>query len=756
LGTSIHQRLNRAGPRESILLLALAGLAAWELAPFLAEGLPLRFDAHAHLARSWFAARGLAAGVIPGWANDWYGGFRLFEFYSPGYYLLSGTLGILLSDVIEATKWTLWVGQILAVVGFYLFLRRLFGNSLPAFFGAVLLLSGAQMRMALGVLGNHPSVLLFALLPLLLWHFVRCSEGWESESKPARRRAWLRLAAGQGLLLGAMGAAHLSNTFLLLPGILVFETLWLWPPRAQAAVRGEIGLTLAASLLIMTGLLCPLLLPALADLELVSLSLDAGSAFARIDLDAALTLAGLRDHSFERIFVRSHAWPWMIAGCGAGLLSLLPIPQASPAWQRTTRALLGGLLACFATVVLVDLRASLGAAFFLFALCVAALGPLTQLASRAGLPRAETWLPLAGIAFSLLWPENRHTPLPDYAPRDTFARYASLPATPLGGRTFDVSRSSISLDGFYGESSFSPYFSGRSIPFGGYPQASPLATNLSMALAGLWVDELLHPEPGAALSNEALDLLYLLHVEFLVDRDADDLLGRLEARPGAAVHTGPGIMRLQEASPALFSPRLQLPPARLLEHREASPRLMGIVEQQWAKAPLGTHRFPSLDALYRTAQRPGQDSALVELLRSMEIDRSRQTCSRIFTDRLLDPAAPPPSTAPEFEVLRHREEWSHVEIVARSATPGYLRLAYSDDPALRIELDGRPVAKAPDALTGAIVVAFPAGRHSLVLIPPRRSSAQRFALPVAVLAGASLFALIAAPPSRRPPPAREK
>jgi len=183
---------------------------------------------------------------------------------------------------------------------------------------------------------------------------------------------------------------------------------------------------------------------------------------------------------------------------------------------------------------------------------------------------------------------------------------------------------------------------------------------------------------------------------------------------------------------------------------------MGIVAQRWAAAPLDAHRFPSLDALYRTGHRPGAGSELLGLLRSMEIDRGRKTCARIFSDRLLDPAAPNTSAAPEFEVLHHREDWRSVELVARSATAGFVRLGYSDDPALRVELDGQPIAKVPDALTGAIVVALPAGTHTLTLAPPQRRYARLLALPAALLAVASLFALIAARPARRPAPARKQ
>ncbi|MEE9606576.1 MAG: hypothetical protein V3U03_02475, partial [Myxococcota bacterium] len=42
--------------------LTLALYSGFALRDFLGEGLPIFFDAHSHLARSWFTARAFAAG----------------------------------------------------------------------------------------------------------------------------------------------------------------------------------------------------------------------------------------------------------------------------------------------------------------------------------------------------------------------------------------------------------------------------------------------------------------------------------------------------------------------------------------------------------------------------------------------------------------------------------------------------------------------------------------------------------------------
>ena len=76
--------------------LGVALYASWALRDFLQDGLPLDFDAHSHLARAGFVERALAAGQYPSWANDWYGGYRLLEFYSPIWYWISAGVGLAL------------------------------------------------------------------------------------------------------------------------------------------------------------------------------------------------------------------------------------------------------------------------------------------------------------------------------------------------------------------------------------------------------------------------------------------------------------------------------------------------------------------------------------------------------------------------------------------------------------------------------------------------------------------------------------
>jgi hypothetical protein len=257
----------------------------------------------------------------------------------------------------------------------------------------------------------------------------------------------------------------------------------------------------------------------------------------------------------------------------------------------------------------------------------------------------------------------------------------------------------------YGRSSFSPSVSGRAIPFGGFPQGAPLGVNVQQALAGVLVQELREKIP--VLSEDARDLLQLLHVAWLVDRDSRPGLARLDPDPETALRPEPGLLRLAHAAPALFAPRIEAVP-------EPAPieRLLA----RWESDPLAGRGQRTLDALSRTG-RTRDFELFVPLLRDMRIDRTKRRAERFFVAGTLAQAVAGDAGSGAFAVVSHREGLETVEIVARAGAAGFVRLAYSHDPDLRVTLDGLPAASVPDFL-GGIVLAFPAGQHAIALRPP--------------------------------------
>lgn len=690
---------DRADAQRRIARLALVVFCLFELRPFLKSGLPVFFDAHSHLTRSWLAARALEAGSYPTWTFDWYGGYRLFEFYSPGYYLLTAALGILGGDVVMATKLALYAGQLLSVVAFYGFLIRLGAAPLAALFGALLYLQDAERWMVLGVIGNYPTLLLYVVAPLLLLAVQRADQ---------TPRSCLRLFASGSLLLSAMALGHLTNTLQILPGLLAFAVATLW----QRLARPWLAIaSLAAALLAAGALTAFLTVPMLRSFHLVSLSLDAGGI--AWDLEPVAIALGLAPGSMRRIFVATPGLFWCALAVGAGLVSLHP---RHARW----RPCLAGLCASLFSLALLGERAAIALIFFVSPLCVAALEIASGLAQDRIGRGAALALQLGAVAAVPVWQLTRDlTPLRYVDPQE-HAVYQRLPRGGLG-RSFDVTPATDAVDGVYGQSSFSPYWTGRAIPFGAFPQGAPLATNLQLALVGKLVSELGAPQP--LLSADALDLLGLLHVEWLVERSDAPRLARLALDPGTGELLEPGLLRLRHASPALFAPRLEpLPGAARGGSGKGGPSLLPLLEAQWARDPLAARGQRSLDALNRTGTRRDWP-VLLPLLRGMRIQREQLHADRFFVEAMLpgnsrsEAPGAGVGTVP-FAVLSHQERLRSVEVVARASAPGFVRLAYSFDPELAVAIDGEPAQGVADFL-GGVVLPFPAGTHTIRLEAPR-------------------------------------
>jgi hypothetical protein len=587
-----------------------------------------------------------------------------------------------------------------SIVLLFAFVRRITTRTLPAILAAVLLVHSAERGVVFGIVGNYPSTLLYLAVPALLYLVWACTEG---------KNIWRRLFAGQALLVGAMFAAHLPNAILMLPPILAFEVTRIAQtvstPREGVNASGAVVGSLAAAV----ALVAFAIVPALLDIDRVSLSLDSGAlAVGGVRLEPLLIVAGIAPATFEHIFVRDHGTFWMALGIVAGLASL----------GRTHRKwlpLFAGLCTTLALIALVDDRAAIGLPFFLYPLCAVAFDAASRRAEAFGLRGSGFLIPVAGVAMAIAFAVE--VPPPSYASASDFDVYENIPESDTRSRTFDITRTTISLDGFYGQSSFSPYLSGRAIPFGAYPQGASPATQVRLALMSMLVEELSAMPP--AISDDALDLLYLDHVEFLVVRGRLPVAWRLLLAGGAGEQPVPGLLKLRHASPALFAPELAALPDWVQEAgaRDRSPRLLGVLEQIWQEDQLDWVRTRSLDPLFRIRKKQDWE-VFLPLLRAMELDRARAQATRIFVDepptRTDRPSGPPA----EFAILSHLEEPTRASIVARASQPGYVRLSYAHDPDLAISLDDERVATTADALGGAIAMAFPAGTHTIEVRAP--------------------------------------
>jgi hypothetical protein len=598
----------------------------------------------------------------------------------------------------------LYAGQIFSVLAFYAFLLRLGAAPLPALFGGLLYLFDAERWVLLGVIGNYPTLFLYGAAPLLLLAVERAD---------GTQRSSLRLFTSGALLVSAMALGHLTNAVQILPGLLAFAVASSWQRLAHPAAARVLA-ALAAALLASSAVTAFLTVPMLRNLHLVSLSLDAvGIAW---DLEPVAIALGFGPGSMRRIFVATPGAFWCLLAIGAGILSLHPRHSR---W----RACFAGLCASLLALALLGERAAISLIFFVSPLCVAALAIASQVAQDRSGRVAAVALQVLAVAAVPLWVVTRDRIPLHYVDPQAFAVYQRIPPGEGLGRSFDVSPATDSVDGVYGRSSFSPILTGRPIPFGGFPQGAPLAGNLQLALVGKLITDLASPQP--VLSPRSLDLLGLLHVEWLVDRSDSPRLARLALDPRTIELREPGLVRIRHASPALFAPRLEpLPRARGGGSGADVPSLLPILEAQWVKDPLEVRGQRSLDALNRTGARRDW-RVFLAILRGMRIERAQARADRFFVEREIRGFAPTggdaahsAADAASFAVLAHRAQLRSVEIVARAEASGFVRLAYAFDPELALQIDGEPSEAVADFL-GGVVLPFPAGTHTIRLEAPR-------------------------------------
>jgi len=586
----------------------------------------------------------------------------------------------------------------------------------------LLLVTSAQREIVLGFHGNYPSLVIYAVFPLLLWQMASYSE---------RRGAATALFAGQALLLGVLALAHLANAFAVLPPLLAFELHWLWQRSSDRRQFMRAGAAIAGSLLALVGLLSFVLVLLWQETSLVSLSLDVRQPARGAGLEGLLAVAGFQEKLSGQPYVNSHGAVWFGLGLAGALLCVHPR-------LRRWRPLASGLAVSLASAALFQQRAMISVVFFLYPLCACALDAVSG-APLLGRSVARFLLPALAIAGAVLWPADANVPDVKYARPNALDAYEKLPRSADQSRTFDITPSGISLDGFFGISSFSPSVSGRSIPLGGFPQGASLSTNVTMALLSQLRPALRAPKPF--LSDDALDVLYLTHVGFLVDRSRRPVPRRLELPAGSGRAVDDRIIELRYASPAVFAPRVEPLPAPFkgIPAGSLHSGLLGALEVRWGREPLGRPTVPSIDALFRSGWKRDWVT-LAPLVRAMGLDRARARCKRLFSERRVAPGPGAAGPASEFAVLEHRESSTAVEIHARSSLAGYVRLSYTHHPALDVRLDGSPVESIPDAL-GAIVLPFPAGSHTVSVRAPTSAPAG-FLFSVAL--GAVLVAVLVA------------
>lgn len=265
------------------------------------------------------------------------------------------------------------------------------------------------------------------------------------------------------------------------------------------------------------------------------------------------------------------------------------------------------------------------------------------------------------------------------------------------------------------------------LPTGFFPQGAPLSLNSITAT----VDALNSSE--GAISDGIRDLLYLWDVAALITWTRD---GFTEPAVAGAPVDGddPPLAWTMPASPLIYS-------------EAAGIALDDTLEGPYRRALLA--EYPEAGSPMRTKYM----ARMSQWVGSMNIDRAGATADILFIDgkgggpedapawsegmegkTLAEFRSPPskedPSAAgmrragespdgdrPEpFTVDDYEVNMYSAGIDFRSAGPGWVRIAFSWYPSLKVVLDGRPVGFAR-SLLGAMIIRIPAGEHRIEIVP---------------------------------------
>jgi hypothetical protein len=182
-----------ASPRQSFVVLTAA--VAWLGQAYLFPGVLLGGDSGSHITRFFEIRTGLAAGTLPLWSNYDYLGSSLLGFTGPLFYIVGGTVDLLVRDPTVTAKILLFAAHLAAGWAFFALLRR-FGMSRAAAMLAAIGFAGSFALLHLFVYrGEYPQAFTIVLL-VLTFH---AAEGL-MRGPASVARNWLLFAVCVGAL----------------------------------------------------------------------------------------------------------------------------------------------------------------------------------------------------------------------------------------------------------------------------------------------------------------------------------------------------------------------------------------------------------------------------------------------------------------------------------------------------------------------------------------------------------------------------
>jgi Ca2+/Na+ antiporter len=708
-----------ASERRSLLLLAVMGVAACRF--YLSPGQFSLGDSLCHVSRVWAAADSFARGHWPFWSFFNYAGYPLLQFYGPLFFVIGGAAANLVGNVEWTTKVFLFLLHSGSAFPMYWWARSVGLSRQAAFVGALAYILTFQHTHTIVWTGALPVAVIYFLFPCVLLAAEKIA------ARPSARWVVFLSIGTAGLILGHNGYAAQGLQLVLLYVLLrwvLHGACRMEPMRVLTIVLG-----IAGGVLLCSGFLWPVI---------------AEGKWVYQPTEIPFLLPGVPTIEFlKKLFVwRNLASGWTVAYLGISMVGFALIGGCS-AWRRrgggreTQILRVSGVVAVLAILC----AARSGRVANLAVPFVALLaGALAEIRSKGPAPR----LTLALVAILLVDLGPTTIQLPFRTDRQFLRDGLKLAARAIYPHRALVADASPSGTHF----SHWGYYDGTGLilPTGFFPQGAPRSLNGIDAM----IDALNMPQ--GIRPSARIDLLYLWDVAGLIAHTRHRFV-EPDIEETQADARGIPFARLSPASPIVFSERIALALDDSLKELQKRQLLMQYDEND-----------PSRRAYVRLAMR---------WVERMALDREKRTARVIFLESGEEEAWPPdgwspgqkpvphvespggllrdgasdedgggpdgpdvaqetlppagsetaqapferaaPDTTSPMTIARCETELQRVSIGYHAPKDGFLRLAYSWYPALRVLVDGAPVTPLRSVL-GAIVIPTTAGSHDLELI----------------------------------------
>lgn len=287
---------------------------------FAKGGLAWTGDANFHIGYAWIASQAFSQGELPIWTNYYGTGSPYCQFYGFLFFYLTGAVDLLFSDLEFSLKFVMGISHVISGIGMYLLVRTLF-NRQAGFVAAMAYVMCVWHTQQVLIMGRYPLSLFYALLPFPFYFFERL-KGQTPE---------LASAIAGGLTLGLLAFTHPGYAFwaTLLFGLWVCTRLWIDRDR-----HGARAVCSHSILLLLGGL-------AFGAYLTLPMWMERGDTILKFGLDLSSlpdpTLGQLLNWSnyrFRLFPIEANHWYGGYLGLSVVALCLLGIVSWVPIWIR--------------------------------------------------------------------------------------------------------------------------------------------------------------------------------------------------------------------------------------------------------------------------------------------------------------------------------------------------------------------------------------------------------------------------------------